>query len=97
MAQNDEELDYVSSSPLLNDNKEEVIADEKDMSALARLQQQVRADIKSYSNISRLALGDKVLTIEQQLAVNQCVVSHLETYKALIDAAILKVKEASNV
>lgn len=93
MALEDEELGYVSSSPSLGKRTEEVIEDERDMSALKQIQMQLAKDIKSYSTINRLMLGSKVFTVEQQLAINKTVALHLEGYKAMVDNAILNVKE----
>jgi hypothetical protein len=94
MAFDDEELGYNSSQPSLMERTKEVIQDERDLPALKQLQSQLAKDIKSYSTIKRLVLGSKTFTVEQQLAINASIVSHLEGYKATIDNAIANVKEA---
>jgi len=93
--ENDEELGYVSTSPDLDTKRtKEVIADERDMPSLQRLQKQLGEDIESYTTIDRLVLGDKTFTVDQQLAINKSIAAHLRGYKSTVDNAIINVREA---
>lgn len=97
MQNDDEEINYVSSSPLIDNKRtKEVIQDERDLPTLRQLQRQLDSDIDSYSRIDRLVLGSKTFSTEQQLAINKAVGSHLGVYKAMVDNAITNVKEALN-
>lgn len=94
---NEEELGYNSSAPDINTRRSRgVIQDERDLPALTQLQNQIESDIDSYSRNSRLVLGHKVFTLEQQLAINESITAHLNVYKAMVDNAITNVKEAQN-
>lgn len=92
----DEELDYVSSSALLTTPPETKVEDEVDLPALKQIQKRLAEQIASYASISRLALGDKTFTIEQQLAINKAIVEHLTEMKVLVDTVIDNIREKYN-
>lgn len=93
MAMLNEELDYVSSSPLLVEAETPKFQDETDEPALKRIQTILGEQIKSYDSIQRLALDDKSLSVEQQLAVNRAIVIHLQEIKLLVDTTLTSIKE----
>lgn len=88
-----EELDYVSSSALLPSTPEVKPVDENDLSTLKLVQRTLQDQIKSYQTIDRLTLADKTFTVEQQLAVNKAIVSHLVELKVIVDTTIENVRE----
>ncbi len=89
----DEDLDYVSSSPLLGAPVETNPTDESDLPALEALSVMLQDQINSYSTIDQLDLTDKNFTVEQQLAINKRVQSHLQELKLVIDTVVENVKE----
>ena len=89
-----EELDYISSSPLLATAPKPVKAkDELDMPALERLAIAIDLTIASYKMTDRLDLSDTNFSIEQQLAMNIGMQTHLIEFKQLVDDTIQTVKE----
>lgn len=90
----DEELPLVSSSPLLATAPEPPKPqDEKDLPTLKKVQKVLAAQISAYSTIDRLTVEEKDLTVQQQLAVNKCVVLELTHLKLLVDTVIDNIKE----
>lgn len=89
----DEDLDYISSSPLLEAPVDTNPMDEADMPALKIIEGLIDEQIEHYSSINSLDLKDKDFTIEQQLAVNQKVQQHLQELKLVINTVVEKVRE----
>lgn len=89
----DEELEYVSSSDLLKPAIRTKPKDEEDLSTLKKVQSILGKKIESYSSINSLVLGDKTFTIEQQLAVNAKITSHLIGLKSIVDDVIDDIRE----
>lgn len=90
----DEELDYVSSSPLVGAKREVVPEDEAKLSTLVRISRLIDEQLSVYHTISSLNLSDKNFTVEQQLAINKQVVLHLLEVKTLVETAIDNIEEA---
>lgn len=93
MTGRDEDLDYISSSPLLNAPVDTNPTDEADMPALKIVEALLDEQIASYSSIDQLDPSNKDLTIEQQLAVNKKVQTHLQELKIVINTVVEKVRE----
>lgn len=90
----DEELDYVSSSPLVDTKKPEPKAqDEKDISTLKKVQRMLEDEIAARKTTDRLTVDETHFTVKQQLAMNQEVVVILNGFKLTVDSAINNVKE----
>ena len=90
----DEELAYVSSSPLVETAKPKVKAqDEKDLSTLVKVQQVLTERIAAYSTIAYLTADEKHFTVKEQLAINQSIMVNLQEIKLMIDSAITNVRE----
>ena len=91
---NNEELPFVSSSPLLaTQNKKVKPQDELDLPTLKRVQALLEQRILEYQTIDRLTVSEDTFTVQQQLAINQSVKYHLEELKLLVDTTILSIKE----
>ena len=89
-----EELDYVSSSPILQSAKRDVKPqDESDMPALERLKSLFDTWEDNYSRIDQLSVYDPKLSVEEQLAINQAITNHLRQLKQLVETTISDVKE----
>lgn len=93
MTGRDEDLDYISSSPLLEAPVDTNPTDEADMPALKIIDGLLDEQIAEYSSINSLDLTNKDFTIEQQLAVNQRVQQHLQELKLVINTVVEKVRE----
>ena len=90
----DEELDYVTSSPLVKKKKPEPKAqDEKDISTLKKVQRMLEDEIAARKTTDRLTVDETHFTVKQQLAMNQEVVVILNGFKLTVDSAINNVKE----
>lgn len=90
----DEELNYVSSSPLVETKKPEVKAqDERDISTLKKVQRLLQDEINAYSLTDRLTIDETHFTVKQQLAMNKSIALSLNEIKLTVDAAINNVKE----
>ena len=90
----DEELNYVSSSPLVETRKPEVKAqDERDISTLVKVQKMLEAEIKAYGLTDRLTIDETHFTVKQQLAMNKSIALSLNEIKLTLDSAITNVKE----
>jgi len=89
----DEELDYVSSSPLLSVKPEVKPQDETDFSTLQRIQALLEAKIASYDSISKLNSRHPKLTVDQQLEVAEAVKLDLMEVKQGVDLTIANVQE----
>ena len=92
----DEELAYISSSPLVGVKREVNNQDEASLPTLTRVLKMLDEQIKAYDSIGTLDLSNKDLSVEQQLVVNQRVVLHLSTVKALVENTIGDIKEKQN-
>lgn len=90
----DEELTYVSSSPLLDTAPTPAKPkDEIDLPTLKRVQKMLQDQIASYSTIDRLTTDEKNLSVQQQLAVNKAIVQHLTEVKLLVDTVVENIRE----
>ena len=90
----DEELPLLSSSPLMSTAPVKTKPqDEIDLPTLKRIQVQIEAQIASYSDIDRLTVSQKDMTVQQQLAVNKAIKFHLLEIKLLVDTVIENIKE----
>lgn len=91
---NDEELPFVSSSPLVATQKPAAKAqDEKDLSTLVKVQSLLAERIAAYSTIAYLTVDEKNFTVKEQLAISQAIMVNLQEIKLMVDAAITNVKE----
>ena len=90
----DEELNYVSSSPLVETQKPKVKPqDERDISTLKKVQQMFLDEIAARKTTDRLTVDETHFTVKQQLAMNQEIALILNDIKLTVDAAINNVKE----
>lgn len=89
----DEELGYVSSSPLFGSQIQTKLQDEVDLPALKGVQASLEKSIYGYSQVTSLKLGDPTFTVEQQLAINQEVIAQLTSVKAIVDVTIEDIRE----
>lgn len=90
----DEELDYVSSSPLVDTKKPEPkVQDEKDISTLKKVQRLLGDEIAARKTTDRLTIDESQFTVKQQLAMNQEVARIISEIKLTVDSAITNVKE----
>lgn len=90
----DEELDYVSSSPLVDTKKPEPkLQDEKDISTLKKVQRLLGDEIAARKTTDRLTVDETHFTVKQQLAMNQEIVLILNGFKLTVDSAINNVRE----
>lgn len=90
----DEELNYVSSSPLLATQKPPVkTQDELDMPTLKKVQQMLEKEIEAYSLTDRLTIDETHFTVKQQLAMNKSIALSLKEIKSTIDSVIETIKE----
>lgn len=89
-----EELAYVSSSPLVDTQRPVVkIQDEVDMPTLAKVQKMLLDQITAYNSADRLTIDETNFTVKQQLAINKSVATDLKEIKLMVDSAINNVKE----
>lgn len=89
-----EELDYVSSSPLIETRKPEpMVQDEVDISTLKKVQKLLQAEIDAYNLTDRLTIDETHFTVKQQLAMNKSIALSLKEIKQTVDSAITSVKE----
>lgn len=88
-------LGYTSSAPDfdLTEKTEVKSEDIDDLTTLQNVKRLITEHKKKYSLITSLSLEDKNFTIEQQLAINREVVSHLQEIEGLVDGVIIKAKE----
>jgi hypothetical protein len=94
MVRMDEELDYVSSSPLVDTKRPEPkVQDEKDISTLNKVSKMMAEEIAARKTTDRLTIDETNFTVKQQLAMNQEVARILSEFKLTVDSAINKVKE----
>lgn len=93
---NNEDLQYVSSSPLLIDASDVLPQDEVDLPALEQVKELLNNRRTYYQSVDSLSLEDKTLSIEQQLSVHKKVLFHIQELETLIDSVITKVKEKQN-
>jgi hypothetical protein len=90
----EEELAYVSSSPLVETQKPAVKAqDERDISTLKKVQRMFEEEIAARKTTDRLTIDETNFTVKQQLAMNQEVANILGRFKLTVDSAINNVKE----
>jgi hypothetical protein len=88
-----EELSYVSSSPLLATQKPEVKAqDERDLPTLEKVQTLLAERIEAFNTIEYLTFDEKHFTVKEQLAINKSVALNLQEIKLMVDAAITNVR-----
>lgn len=88
-----EELDYVSSSPLVGAKRQVVAQDELDLPTLSRVQGLIEEQLRHYTSIASLDPANEVLTVKEQLTVNKHIVQRLGEIKILIDTTIDNVEE----
>lgn len=94
MSNADEELGYVSSSPLLaTENKPVKVQDEVDISTLVKVQKLLEDEINAYSLTDRLTVDESLFTVQQQLAMNKSIALSLKEIKQNVDTAINNVRE----
>lgn len=93
MTGRDEDLDYISSSPLLGGVVETNIHDEEDVPTLKQVLALIDAQIAAYKTIDTLNLSDPNFTVEEQLEVNSRVVTHLLELKVLVENTLGNIKE----
>lgn len=98
MNPNDElnQLGYASSAPDLLQIDEPHPKDEAEISTLEEVFKLIALRKRSYELISTLTLDDKVFTVEQQLAINQQVLFHIQELESKIISVIRKVREKQN-
>lgn len=90
----EEELGYVSSSPLAETAKPKVKAqDEQDISTLKKVQKMFDAEIAARKTTDRLTIDETHFTVKQQLAMNQEIANIIQGFKLTVDSAITAVKE----
>ena len=90
----EEELAYVSSSPMLATQKPPVkVQDEKDLSTLVKVQKMLVERIAAYNTIAYLTVDEKDFTVKEQLAISQAIIVNLQEIKLTVDSAINNVKE----
>jgi hypothetical protein len=90
----DEELDYISSSPMTRAIKREVKPqDELDMPTLEKVLLSIDRKIDFHNSLDSLSVSENILSVKEQLAVNQTVVTHLRELKLLVETTINNVKE----
>lgn len=89
-----EDLDYVSSSPLLDTEPPKIkVEDEVDLPILLQLKRMIDQQIANRSNLFAVTVDESVMSVQQQIAVQQAVVDDLSTIKTLIDTTIQDIKE----
>lgn len=94
MLRMDEELAYVSSSPLVDTQKPAVkVQDEKDISTLKKVQKMFADEIAARKTTDRLTTDETLFTVKQQLAMNQEVARIISEFKLTVDSAINNVRE----
>lgn len=90
----DEELGYVSSSPLIATAPATTKPqDEVDLPTLKRVQKMLAEQIASYKTTDRLTVSEKDFTVKQQLAMNQSIAYHLNEVKLLVDTVVENIRE----
>ena len=90
----DEELAYVSSSPLVETQKPKVKPqDERDISTLKKVQGMMADEIAARKTTDRLTIDETNFTVKQQLAMNQEVARIISEFKQTVDSAINNVRE----
>lgn len=89
----DEDLDYISSSPLLDTPVETNTQDEEDLPTLKQVLKLLDAQIEDYKTIDMLNVNDPVFTVAEQLEINNRVVTHLGQLKILVETTIGNIKE----
>lgn len=94
MSTQDEELGYVSSSPLLDTRKPEPkVQDEVDLPTLKKVQKLLAKEIAARKSTDRLTVDETHFTVKQQLAMNQEIAHHLTEIKLTVDSAINNIRE----
>ena len=90
----DEELNYVSSSPLVATQPQAVKPqDEIDMPTLKRVQKMLAAEIAARKTTDRLTVDETHFTVKEQLAMNQEIAHALTEIKLTVDSVINNIKE----
>lgn len=89
-----EELGYVSSSPMLSVAREQPKPiDEAEISTLEQAFNLLENRRAYYQSVDSLSLEDKTFTMEQQLAINRKVLFHVQELESLLQGTINKVRE----
>ena len=89
-----EELEYISSSPLLDTEPQKAKPqDEFDLPALLAIQKMIDGQIAFYDSIRALTVNESALTVKEQLAVNQNTQANLTQVKALVDTIVTNIRE----
>jgi hypothetical protein len=92
MAQ-DEELDYISTSPFSTAPVQVKSQDEEDLPTIKRLQKTLQDQITTYETVYTLTVDEKDFTVKQQLANNQQMVLRLKELQAIVDTTINNIRE----
>jgi hypothetical protein len=94
---NNEELAYVSSSPLLDTAPVEISSvDEDNIDTLEAVFKVIKERKDFYQTILALEENSTTFTVKEQLATNKRVVQVLGELESLLAGAISKVKEQGN-
>ena len=94
MSNMDEELSYVSSSPILATQQPKTKPQEElDLPTLKKVQNMIVDEIAARKTTDRLTIDETHFTVKQQLAMNQEIALILSEIKLTIDSAITNVKE----
>jgi hypothetical protein len=94
MSFQDEELGYISSSPLVATQKTEATPqDERDLSTLKKVQGMLAKEIEARKTTDRLTLDETIFTVKEQVALNKEIAIILGEIKLTVDTAINNVKE----
>lgn len=88
-----EQLGYISSSPLLVATENVKPIDEAELSTLEAAFKLLEDRKAFYESVSSLNLTDSVFRVEQQLAVNKKVLFHIQELETLLASTINNIRE----
>lgn len=90
---NNEGLQYVSSSPLLETAPEEVSSkDEQDIGVIEALLELVKTRKEFYESIASLDEGNTAFSVKEQVAINRRVLSLINEIDTLLSNKIKEVR-----
>jgi hypothetical protein len=90
----EEELAYVSSSPIVATQKPKAkVQDELDISTLKKVSKMMEEEIAARKTTDRLTIDETNFTVKQQLAMNQEVARIISEFKLTVDSAVNNVRE----
>lgn len=94
----DDELDYISSSPLVGVKREIKPEDEAQLPALERVAELLNAQVASYDSVELTLARAKVnkLSVENQMVANSQTVKDLLSVKTLVETTISDIREVHN-